>query len=71
MKSKYIDLKNDNDYTKIKPAAESIKQGKLVLFPTETVYGIGVAGKKTVMSNWYKPCLIMLIAENVLLWLIR
>lgn len=41
MKSKYIDLKNDNDYTKIKPAAESIKQGKLVLFPTETVYGIG------------------------------
>lgn len=41
MKSKYIDLKKDNDYTKIKPAAESIKQGKLVLFPTETVYGIG------------------------------
>lgn len=41
MKSKYINLKNDNDYTKIKPAGESIKQGKLVLFPTETVYGIG------------------------------
>lgn len=41
MKSKYINLKNDNDYTKIMPAAESIKQGKLVLFPTETVYGIG------------------------------
>lgn len=41
MKSKYIDLKKDNDYTKIKPAAESIEQGKLVLFPTETVYGIG------------------------------
>lgn len=41
MKSKYIDLKNDNDYNKIKSAAESIKQGKLVLFPTETVYGIG------------------------------
>lgn len=41
MKSKYIDLKNNNDYTQIKPAAESIKQGKLVLFPTETVYGIG------------------------------
>ena len=41
MKSKYIDLKKDNEYTKIKPAAESIKQGKLVLFPTETVYGIG------------------------------
>lgn len=41
MNSKYIDLKDNNDYTKIKPAAESIKQGKLVLFPTETVYGIG------------------------------
>ena len=41
MKSKYIDLKNSNEYEKIKPAAESIKQGKLVLFPTETVYGIG------------------------------
>ena len=41
MKSKYIDLRNDNDYNKIKPAADSIRQGKLVLFPTETVYGIG------------------------------
>ena len=41
MKSKYIDLRNDNDYNKIKPAAESIRQGKLVLLPTETVYGIG------------------------------
>lgn len=41
MISKYINLKNSNEYEKIKPAAESIKQGKLVLFPTETVYGIG------------------------------
>lgn len=41
MVSKYINLKNNNEYEKIKPAAESIKQGKLVLFPTETVYGIG------------------------------
>lgn len=41
MVSKYIDLKENNEYEKIKPAAESIKQGKLVLFPTETVYGIG------------------------------
>lgn len=47
MKSKYIDLRNDNDYTKIKPAAESIKQGKLVLFPTETVYGIGANALNT------------------------
>lgn len=41
MKSKYIDMKNSNDYEKIREAALSIKNGKLVLFPTETVYGIG------------------------------
>jgi len=41
MKSKYIDMKNSNDYNKIKEPAESLKKGKLVLFPTETVYGIG------------------------------
>lgn len=41
MKSKYIKLKNDKEYEKIKPAADSIKKGDLVLFPTETVYGIG------------------------------
>ena len=27
--------------------------------------------KKTVMLDWYKLCLPMLIGENVLLWLIR
>lgn len=41
MKSKYIDLKKEIDYEKIKAPSEAIKQGKLVLFPTETVYGIG------------------------------
>lgn len=41
MKSKYIDLRVNKEYKKIKEAAEAIKQGKLVLFPTETVYGIG------------------------------
>lgn len=41
MKSKYINMKKTNNYELIKPAAESIKNGKLVLFPTETVYGIG------------------------------
>lgn len=41
MKSKFIDMKNSKDYEKIKEAAKSIKEGKLVLFPTETVYGIG------------------------------
>ena len=42
--NKYLDLKEDNDYTKIKEASEVIKDGGLVLFPTETVYGIGANG---------------------------
>ena len=41
---KYLDLKKDTDYTKIKEASEVIKNGGLVLFPTETVYGIGANG---------------------------
>ena len=41
MESKYLDLKNNNDYNKISEAADEIKKGNLVLFPTETVYGIG------------------------------
>ena len=32
MKSKYINMKNNNDYTKIKDAAKSIKEGKLSFF---------------------------------------
>lgn len=44
MKSKYIDLRNykkDEEISKLIKPAESINAGKLVLFPTETVYGIG------------------------------
>lgn len=43
MISKYIDFKEEKniDYTKLKEPAKAIKQGNLVLFPTETVYGIG------------------------------
>lgn len=41
MKSKYADLKTSKDLNKIKEAAMEIKEGKIVLFPTETVYGIG------------------------------
>lgn len=41
MKSKYINLKNKLDYEKIDEPAKAIKSGDLVLFPTETVYGIG------------------------------
>ena len=40
----YIDLKNTTDYSKLKVAGEIIKNGGLVLFPTETVYGLGANG---------------------------
>lgn len=48
----YIDLKSSNNHMNIQIAAKSIKQGKLVLFPTETVYGIGADGlnKKAVKN---------------------
>lgn len=42
--SKYIDLKNEYKKEDILSAANMIKEGKLVLFPTETVYGIGANG---------------------------
>lgn len=41
MQSKYINCKENINDTEIKEAAQAIKEGKLVLFPTETVYGIG------------------------------
>jgi len=41
MISKYIDLKEEINLEKLEPAADALKNGKLVLFPTETVYGIG------------------------------
>ena len=41
MKSIFIDMKVNKDFEKIRPAAKCIKEGGLVLFPTETVYGIG------------------------------
>ena len=44
---KYLDLRNDNDYTKIEESGEVIRKGGLVLFPTETVYGLGANGLDT------------------------
>ena len=40
----YIDLRSSNDYSKLRKAANIIKSGGLVLFPTETVYGLGANG---------------------------
>lgn len=41
MKTKYINLKEEYNERKIKEAAQDILNGELVIFPTETVYGIG------------------------------
>lgn len=41
MKSKYIKFKQNKNYEELKAPAEAIREGKLVIFPTETVYGIG------------------------------
>ena len=42
--TKYLDLKKDYQKEDLTLAAENIKEGNLVLFPTETVYGIGAKG---------------------------
>ncbi len=45
MKTQYILIDRDNpDPTQIEPAAAIIRQGGLVAFPTETVYGLGANG---------------------------
>lgn len=41
MKSQYINFKEKIEKEKLKAPAKAIKEGKLVVFPTETVYGIG------------------------------
>ena len=40
----YIDLKNNEDLDRLKEPAKIIKEGGVVIFPTETVYGIGTNG---------------------------
>ena len=41
---KYINLENKLDYEELKIHAKIIKEGGIVIFPTETVYGIGTNG---------------------------
>lgn len=41
---KYIDFRNNAEFTKLDEPANIIKNGGIVVFPTETVYGIGVNG---------------------------
>lgn len=42
--TKYIDLRYNYDKELLTDASKCIKDGKLVVFPTETVYGIGADG---------------------------
>ena len=42
--TKYLNVTNNYKKENLKEAANYIKNGKLVLFPTETVYGIGANG---------------------------
>ncbi len=42
--NKYLDLKDNQNFSEIDKPANIIKNGGLVLFPTETVYGIGANG---------------------------
>ena len=44
MDTKYIDLKNEIEYSLLEEAGQALRDGKLVVFPTETVYGIGANG---------------------------
>ena len=40
----YLDFKNITEYEKLQEPAKIIKNGGIVVFPTETVYGIGTNG---------------------------
>ena len=40
----YINMKNNLNYDKLKEPAQIIRNGGIVIFPTETVYGIGTSG---------------------------
>lgn len=42
--SKYLNLEKEQEYKKIEEPAKILKHGGIVVFPTETVYGIGVNG---------------------------
>ena len=52
---KYLDLKEKIDYEKLKEPAKILRDGGIVVFPTETVYGIGAnALNEEAVKNIYK-----------------
>ena len=56
MTAKILNLKNPDTYCEnIKIAAKALLSGKIVAFPTETVYGLGVrADNNTAIDNLYR-----------------
>ena len=73
--SKYLDLREEIDDLKIEEAAEIIKNGGIVIFPTETVYGIGANGLDsnavekiyTAKEREHNKPLILLISDKKML----
>ena len=72
MDTKIFDLRNENEYNKaLDAAACSVKNGGIVVFPTETVYGLGAdafnaEGVKKIFEAKGRPCdnpLIVHIAD--------
>ena len=56
MTAKILNLKNPDTYTEnIKAAADALLSGKIVAFPTETVYGLGVCSDgSAAIDNLYR-----------------
>ena len=51
----YLDCKKEENLDKLIIPAQQIKQGKIVVFPTETVYAIGTNGlDEEAISKIYK-----------------
>lgn len=64
--TKYYDLAKDNKEIAIKKGGNIIKTGGLVLFPTETVYGIGADGLNE--KQWKKYLLPRAELKIILLY---
>lgn len=53
--AKIISIKNNDEYNKLDASAKALSSGKLVAFPTETVYGLGAnALDSDAVSNIFK-----------------
>ncbi|MBS5858125.1 MAG: L-threonylcarbamoyladenylate synthase [Clostridia bacterium] len=53
--SKYLNLEKNPKYINLKEPAQIIQEGGIVIFPTETVYGIGVNGlNETAIKKLYE-----------------